>query len=35
LSAAAILTADTATKLDQRHRDAVVVRGSHGGAYPG
>ena len=31
----AILTVDTATKLDQRHRDAVVVCGSHGGVYPG
>lgn len=31
----AILAVDTATKLDQRHRDAVVVCGSHGGVYPG
>jgi hypothetical protein len=32
---APILTIDTATKFDQRHRDAVAVCGSHGGVYPG
>ena len=30
-----ILVSDTATKLDPRHRGAVVVCGSHGGVYPG
>lgn len=30
-----ILTIDTATKFDRRHRDAIVVCGSHGGVYPG
>jgi uncharacterized protein YunC (DUF1805 family) len=35
MSDAAFLTVDTATKLDHRHRDAVVVCGSHGGVYPG
>jgi uncharacterized protein YunC (DUF1805 family) len=30
-----ILVSDTATKLDPRHRGAVVVCGSHGGIYPG
>ena len=29
-----ILTCDTATKLEERHRDAVVVCGSHGAVYP-
>ena len=29
------VTIDTATKFDQRHRDAVLVCGSHGGVYPG
>jgi hypothetical protein len=29
-----LLTIDSATKLDQRHRGAVVVCGSHGGIYP-
>jgi hypothetical protein len=32
---APILTIDTATKFDQRHHNAVVVCGSHGGVYPG
>lgn len=35
MDAAAVLTLDTATKLDERHRGAVVVCGSHGGVYPG
>jgi hypothetical protein len=35
MSEAAILALDTATKLDERHRDAVVVCGSHRGGYPG
>ncbi len=35
MSEAAILTIDTATKLDGRHEGAVVVCGSHGGVYPG
>ena len=30
-----VLTLDTATKLEERHRGAVVVCGSHGGVYPG
>ena len=34
MSDPAILTLDTATKLDQGHRGAVVVCGSHGGVYP-
>jgi len=29
-----VSTCDTATKFDERHRGAVVVCGSHGGAYP-
>lgn len=29
-----ILTCDTATKFDESHRGAIVVCGSHGGAYP-
>jgi len=35
MSDAGILTLDTATKLDRRHRGAVVICGSHGGVYPG
>jgi hypothetical protein len=35
MSEAAVLALDTATKFDERHRDAVVVCGSHGGVYPG
>lgn len=35
MAEATILTIDTATKFDERHRDAVVVCGSHGGVYPG
>jgi hypothetical protein len=35
MSDAPILTIDTATKFDARHRNAVVVCGSHGGVYPG
>lgn len=34
MAAIAILTCDTATKFDERHRGAVVVCGSHGGTYP-
>lgn len=30
-----VYLADTITKLDERHRDAVVVSGSHGGVYAG
>jgi hypothetical protein len=30
-----IIALDSATKLDERHRDLVVVGGSHGGLYPG
>ena len=35
MSGAAVLTLDSATKLDGRHRGAVVVCGSPGGVYPG
>lgn len=35
MSDAPILTIDTATKFERRHRNAVVVCGSHGGVYPG
>lgn len=31
---APVLACDSATKLEPRHRDAVVVCGSHGGVYP-
>jgi len=34
MAGAPIVTCDTATKLDRRHRGAVVVCGSHGGTYP-
>jgi hypothetical protein len=30
----AILVVDSATKLDERHRGAVLIAGSHGGLYP-
>jgi hypothetical protein len=32
---AGIFLVDSITKLDARHRDAVVVSGSHGGIYAG
>ncbi len=35
LSEIPILTADTVTKLDGRHRDSVLIGGSHGGIYAG
>jgi hypothetical protein len=31
---AAILVCDSASKLEDRHRDTVVICGSHGGVYP-